>query len=48
MEDRLLLSKIDYKNHNINIDGKYYDLNDKNFPTIDIDNPENLIEEEKK
>lgn len=46
MNDRLLLDKIDYKNGKITIDGKSYDLLDKNFPTIDPKNPYLLTEEE--
>lgn len=46
MEDRLLLDKIDYKKGIINIDGKNYDLLDKNFPTIDPENPFKLSKEE--
>lgn len=47
MEHRLLLDKIDYSRGVININGKEYELNDKNFPTIDINNPFKLTEEEK-
>jgi fructose-1,6-bisphosphatase-3 len=47
MEDRLLLDKIDYKKKTIIINGKKYELNDKNFPTIDPANPYKLTVEEK-
>lgn len=46
MNDRLLLDKVDYKNNTINIDGKTYELLDKNWPTIDPDDPFRLTEEE--
>ena len=39
MEGRLLLDKIDYDKGTIIIDGKEYELVDKNFPTIDPENP---------
>lgn len=47
MEDRLLLNKIDYKEGTINISGKTYRLKDNNFPTINPDNPYELIPEER-
>lgn len=47
MEDRLLLNKINYKDGTININGKVYELNDYNFPTIDPKNPYKLTLEEK-
>lgn len=46
MENRLLLSKIDYDKGNIEIRGKSYELNDTNFPTIDKYDPYKLTEEE--
>ena len=46
MEDRLILDKIDYKAGTININNKIYELNDKNFPTINPDNPYELSNEE--
>lgn len=46
LNDRLLLDKIDYKNGTINIDGKVYQLNDTDFPTIDPNNPYELTPEE--
>ncbi len=39
MDDRLLLELIDYEKGTITIDGKEYDLIDKNFPTVDPQNP---------
>lgn len=46
LDDRNLLHKIDYEKGTITIDGKEYELLDKNFPTIDPDNPYALSEEE--
>ncbi|MDO5448670.1 MAG: fructose-bisphosphatase class III, partial [Clostridia bacterium] len=46
MEDRLLLNKIDYEKGTIKIDGKEYELLDKDFPTIDPKNPFELSDEE--
>lgn len=46
MDDRLLLDKVDYKFGTINIDGKKYHLNDKNFPTINPNDPYRLTKEE--
>lgn len=48
MNHRLLLDKIDYKKGIIRIKGKEYELNDKNFPTIDPKNPYKLSDEEAK
>ncbi|MGN1330338.1 MAG: fructose-1,6-bisphosphatase [Clostridia bacterium] len=47
MEDRLFLDKIDYENGRVRIAGKIYELNDKNFPTINRNNPYELSKEEK-
>ena len=47
MEDRLLLSKIDYEKGTICLEGKIYKLSDNNFQTIDPKNPYELIQEEK-
>lgn len=47
MENRLLLDKINFKNYTINIEGKEYKLNDKNFPTINQNSPYELTEAEK-
>ncbi|NLM13496.1 MAG: fructose-1,6-bisphosphatase, partial [Epulopiscium sp.] len=47
MDDRLLLDKIDYKEGTITLEGKKYKLKDTYFPTIDPNNPYQLIPEEK-
>lgn len=47
MNDRLLLDKINYENGTININGKTYELNDCNFPTINPLDPYKLTVEEK-
>jgi len=47
MEDRLLLNKINYEDGTINIDGKIYELNNCNFPTINSKNPYALTIEER-
>lgn len=46
MEKRNLLHHIDYENGTIEIDGKIYELKDKNFPTVDPKDPYALTEEE--
>lgn len=46
MENRLFLDKIDYENAKVRIENEIYELNDKNFPTINRDNPYDLSEEE--
>ena len=46
MENRLLLDKVDYERGVITLDGKEYELNDTNFPTIDPADPYALTEEE--
>ena len=46
MEDRLLLDKINYEQGTITLDGAEYPLLDKNFPTIDPEQPYNLSEAE--
>ncbi len=46
MEERLVLNKIDYEKGTIILDGKEYVLNDKSFPTIDINDPYKLTEKE--
>ncbi len=48
MDDRLLLDKINYEKGTVTIDGKELELNDKNFPTINPENPYELTEEEMK
>lgn len=47
MEHRLLLDKIDYENGTIEIDGVTYELRDKNFPTINHEDPYKFTEDEK-
>ena len=47
MEDRLLLEHINYEKGTIKIAGKEYELNDKNFPTINPKDPYKLTDEEK-
>lgn len=47
MEDRVLLDNIDYKLETVEIDGKKYTLNDKNFPTINPEDPYSLTRDEK-
>ncbi len=46
MDDRLLLDKINHKNNEVTINGKTYKMLDKEFPTIDINNPYKLSKEE--
>lgn len=46
MSSRESLKHIDYKKGTINIDGKEFFLNDTNFPTINPENPLELLEEE--
>jgi len=46
MEDRLLLNKINYEEGTINLGGKIYKLEDHKFPTINPENPYELIPEE--
>ena len=47
MENRKLLDKIDLENSQVVIDGKRYHLKDRNFPTIDWQDPYALTQEEK-
>lgn len=48
MDNRDLLSKCDFEKGTILIDEKEYELNTKDFPTIDKNNPTKLTEEEEK
>ncbi len=48
MDHRLLLDKINYKDNTITLNNIQYELNDKNFPTINPTNPFDLTNEEKK
>lgn len=47
MENRLLLDKVNYKKGTIKIGHETYSLNDKNFPTINPEDPYHLTSEEK-
>lgn len=47
MENRLLLDKIHEDFSTVTVDGENYKLRDQNFPTIDINQPYTLTEEEK-
>ena len=46
MDDRRLFEKTDFRRGVIAIDGKEYDLCDKNFPTVDPDDPLKLTAQE--
>lgn len=46
MNDRIMLERINYDNYTIDIEGKTYELKDKNFPTIDRNDPLKFSEEE--
>ncbi len=46
MEERVLLSEINYENGMVTIDGKEYKMRDMNFPTIDPSCPLKLTDEE--
>ncbi len=46
MDDRNLLHHVDYEKGTIEIDGKTYEMLDKNFPTVDPKNPYALTKEE--
>ncbi|OOM77082.1 fructose-1,6-bisphosphatase [Clostridium sp. BL-8] len=48
MEHRLLLSKINYKDGTIILNNNTYELNDKNFPTINPKRPFELTSDERK
>ncbi|BAC14815.1 fructose-bisphosphatase [Oceanobacillus iheyensis HTE831] len=47
MSKRLLLEKVDYENNKITIDGKTYPLENTCFATVNPDQPDELLEEEK-
>ncbi len=47
MDDRLLLDKINFEKGTVSIGEKEYALNDRDFPTIDPDDPYKLSEQEK-
>ena len=46
MEDRDLISKVDFENGRITLGGNDYSLLDKNFPTVDPDDPTKLSDSE--
>lgn len=46
MDDRLFLDKINHEEGTITLNGKKYDLIDKDFPTIDINDPYKLSPDE--
>jgi fructose-1,6-bisphosphatase-3 len=46
MDHRLFLETLDIANKTIIIEGKTYELNDVDFPTIDLDHPYRLTEDE--
>ena len=46
LDNRLLLDKMNIEKGTVTIGGKEYELNDKNFPTIDKNDPYILTEEE--
>lgn len=46
MENRMLLDKIDYENKTVTVEGKVYEMNDTDFPTVDPKNPYELTPEE--
>lgn len=46
MNDRLLLNRINFDDYTVEIDAEVYELNTKNFPTIDPKNPYQLTPEE--
>lgn len=47
LDDRLLLDKINLKKGYVEINSKKYEITTTNFPTLDIENPYELTEEEK-
>lgn len=46
LKDRIVLERIDYEAGKIELEGKWYELKDKNFPTIDPADPLRLTDEE--
>ncbi len=46
MENHLLLDKIDFEKGQVTIDGKTYEMLDKNLPTVDPENPYKLTDAE--
>lgn len=47
LKERLLLDKMNFEKGTVKIDGKEYEINDKNFPTINKENPYELTDKEK-
>ncbi len=47
MDDRMMLDKINFRDGTVTIQGKVYPLRDRDFPTIDPENPYELTDEEK-
>lgn len=47
MQSRDLLNKIDYERGTVMVDGTEYELNDRDLPTIDPENPTKLSDEER-
>ena len=47
MDNRVMLERINYNDFTLDVDGKKYKLKDTNFPTIDVNNPLELSDEEK-
>ncbi len=46
MESRLLLEAIDLEKGTVTVEGKTYELNDTNFPTLDLNDPYKLTQDE--
>ena len=46
LNNRLSLEQVDYENGTMEINGKTYELRDKNFPTVDPQDPYKLTSEE--
>ena len=46
LSERLLLDRIDYSDYTVTINGKKYELKDRNFPTVDPEDPCRLTESE--
>ena len=46
MDDRALIAKVDYTNFTVEVEGKVYELRDKNFPTVNPKEPLKLSPEE--
>ena len=48
LKERLLLDKMNLEKGTVKIDGKEYEINDKNFPTINKENPYELTDKDRK